>query len=155
MGRCHEQNQGGVSEDGVVWEAVAGDVKVDELGAVVFAGAEGHRKADLPQGAGGADADPRERLGGAERAVWYMKQAEGFYGEQVEAGTTVDEGLGDSYAADGGRAQHWEHARADGGGGVIPRVEGKVGLGRRPTRGSSLARGGGANLAKERLGVMV
>ena len=31
-----------------------------------------------------------------------MKKAEGFYGEQVEAGTAVDEGLGDGNVADGG-----------------------------------------------------
>ena len=48
-----------------------------------------------------------------------MKKAEGFYGEQVEAGTTIDEGLGNGHIADGGRAEHWEHAGAGGGAGVV------------------------------------
>ena len=44
-----------------------------------------------------------------------MKKAEGFYGEQVEAGTVVDEGLGDGHVADGGLVEHREHSRADDG----------------------------------------
>ena len=52
-----------------------------------------------------------------------MKKAEGLHGKHVEAGAAIDEGLGDGYATDGGRAKHREHARTDGGGRVIPRVE--------------------------------
>ena len=37
-----------VPEDGVVRETDAGDVEVNELVAVVVAGAEGDREADLP-----------------------------------------------------------------------------------------------------------
>ena len=48
-----------------------------------------------------------------------MKKAEGFYGEQVEAGAAVDEGLGDGHIAYGGRAQHRKHARAGGGDEVV------------------------------------
>ena len=47
------------------------------------------------------------------------------------------------------------HARAGGSDGVIFRVEGQVGLGCHPTRGSSLPREDGADPAKERLGVAV
>ena len=54
MGRCHELSQGRVPEDGVVREADAGDVEVDQLGAVVVARAKGDGEADLPQGVGGA-----------------------------------------------------------------------------------------------------
>ena len=54
MGHCHELSQGRVPEDGVVREADAGDVEVDQLGAVVVARAEGDGKADLSQRAGSA-----------------------------------------------------------------------------------------------------
>jgi len=129
--------------------------RCDGTSVVVVEGAKGHRKADLPQVAGGAAADPGEGLGGAEPLEWYVKKAISLHREHVQTGATVDEGLGDSYVANGGHAKHWEHARANGGDSVIPRVEGEVGLGRRPTRGSSLPYRGGANLAKKRLGVTV
>ena len=58
MGCRHELGQGRVPEDGVVREANAGDVKVDQLGAVVVSRAKGDREADLPQGVGGAAANP-------------------------------------------------------------------------------------------------
>ena len=58
MGRCHELGQSWVPEDGVVRAADAGDVEVDQLGAVIVTRAEGDRKADLPQGVGGADTSP-------------------------------------------------------------------------------------------------
>ena len=131
------------------------DVEVDELGAVVVTGTKGDREAYLPQGAGGADADSRERLGGVEPAVWYVKQAESFHGEHVEASSTVDEGLGHCYVADGGCAEHWECARASSGNRVVPRVKGEVGLGRRPSWRGSLLHRGGADLAEELLGVAV
>ena len=54
MSRRHELGQSWVPEDGVVREADAGDVEVDQPGAVVVARAEGDGKADLPQGAGSA-----------------------------------------------------------------------------------------------------
>ena len=47
MGCHHELSQGRLPEDGVVREADVGDVKVDQLGVVVFACAEGDKKADL------------------------------------------------------------------------------------------------------------
>ena len=53
MSRCHELGQSRVPENGVVREADAGDVEVDQLGAVVVARAEGDGEVDLPQGAGG------------------------------------------------------------------------------------------------------
>jgi hypothetical protein len=43
--------------DGVVWELDAGDVEIDELGAVILAVAEGDREADLPYRSGGAVGD--------------------------------------------------------------------------------------------------
>ena len=73
MGCRHELGQGRVPENGVVREANAGDVKVDELYAVVVAGVEGDGEADLPQGAGGAINDPGEGLGGAEPAMGHVK----------------------------------------------------------------------------------
>ena len=53
MSRCHELGQSWVPENGVVREADAGDVEVDQLSAVVVARAEGDGEVDLPQGAGG------------------------------------------------------------------------------------------------------
>ena len=44
VGNHHELGESGVAEDGVVGQLHVGDVKVDELGAVVVAGAKGHRK---------------------------------------------------------------------------------------------------------------
>ena len=58
MSRCHELGQSWVPEDGVVREADAGDVEVDQLGAVVVARAEGDGEADLPQRVGSAAANP-------------------------------------------------------------------------------------------------
>ena len=45
---CHELGQGWVPEDGIVWQANVGDVKVNELGAVVVVLPKGDRKANLP-----------------------------------------------------------------------------------------------------------
>ena len=67
-----------------------------------------------------ATADYGERLGGAEPAVRHVKQAESFHGEHVKARSAVDESLGHGNVADGGRAEHWERARAGSGSGVIP-----------------------------------
>ena len=53
MGHCHELGQGWILEDGIVRQADVGDVKVDELGVVVVARAEGDRQADLPYRCGG------------------------------------------------------------------------------------------------------
>jgi hypothetical protein len=47
---CHELGEGWIPEDGVVREADVGDVKVNELGVVVVALAEGDWEAYLPQG---------------------------------------------------------------------------------------------------------
>ena len=100
VGHCHELGQGRIPEDDVVRHANVRDVEVDELGAVVLVFAEGDWEADLPQGAGGVINDPRERLGGAEPAVGHMKQAECFHGEDIEAGATVNEGLGNLHVVD-------------------------------------------------------
>ena len=48
MSHSHELGESWVAEDGVVRQADVGDVKVNELGAVVVALPEGNRKADLP-----------------------------------------------------------------------------------------------------------
>ena len=53
VGYCHELGQCWVPEDGVVWQTNVGDVKVDELGVVIVAPAEGDREADLPDWGGG------------------------------------------------------------------------------------------------------
>ena len=54
VGYCHELGQCWVPEDGVVWQTNVGDVKVDELGAVVVALSEGDWEADLTDRHGGA-----------------------------------------------------------------------------------------------------
>ena len=54
MSRRHELGQSWVPKNGVVRKADAGDVEVDQLGAVAVARAAGDREADLPQGVGGA-----------------------------------------------------------------------------------------------------
>ena len=91
-----------------------GDVKVDQLRAVVVVGAEGHRKANLPQGTGGAAFDARKRLAGSEPFRRYMEEAEGLHREHVVAGATFDEVFGNGDLTDGGRAEHREHTRAGG-----------------------------------------
>ena len=57
MSHCHELGQGWVPEDGVVWQMDVGDVKVDELDAVVVALSKGDREADLPYRDGGTISD--------------------------------------------------------------------------------------------------
>ena len=54
ISHCDELGQGRVPEDGVVRKANVGDIKVNELGAVIVALAEGDREADLPCRGGGA-----------------------------------------------------------------------------------------------------
>ena len=61
---CHELGQGRVPEDGVVWQTDVGDVKVDELGAVVLALPEGDRQADLPIGVVEPSVPPEKGLVG-------------------------------------------------------------------------------------------
>ena len=63
VGHRHELGQGWILEDGIVRQVDMGDVKVDELGAVVVALSEGDREADLPYRGGGAVSHPSERLG--------------------------------------------------------------------------------------------
>ena len=53
VSHCHELGQGWIPEDGIVWQADVGDVKVDELGVVVVAMSKGDREADLPYRGGG------------------------------------------------------------------------------------------------------
>ena len=48
VSHCHELGQGRAPEDGIVWQANVGDVKVNELGTVVLAPSKGDREANLP-----------------------------------------------------------------------------------------------------------
>ena len=57
VGHCHELGQGWIPEDGIVWQANVGNIKVDELGTVVVALPESDREADLPYRGGGAISD--------------------------------------------------------------------------------------------------
>ena len=50
VGHHHKLGQGWIPKDGVVRQAGVGDVKVDELGAVVVMLAERDREAGLPIG---------------------------------------------------------------------------------------------------------
>ena len=52
----------------------------------------------------------REGLAETEPLKRHVKKAEGFYGEQVEASTIVDEGLGNLHIADYWVTEHWEDA---------------------------------------------
>ena len=54
VSRRHELGESWVPEDGVVREADAGDVEVDQLSAVVVARAEGDWEMDLSQRVGSA-----------------------------------------------------------------------------------------------------
>ena len=110
MSHRHELGQSWVPEDGVVWEANAGDVEVDELGAVVVARAEGNREADLPNRDGGAIGDSRERLGWLKLVVGHLEIVECFHGQDVEPCAAVDEGLGNLHVADDRGAKHREGA---------------------------------------------
>ena len=53
----HKLGQGGVPEDGIVWQANVGNVEVDELATVVLALSEGDREVNLPYRSGGAVSD--------------------------------------------------------------------------------------------------
>ena len=48
VSHCHEHGQGWVPEDGIVWQANAGDVELNELGTVVLVLPKGDKEADLP-----------------------------------------------------------------------------------------------------------
>ena len=58
VSRCHKLGQGGIPEDGIVWQANVGDVEVNELGTVVLALPKGDREADLPYRDSGTISDP-------------------------------------------------------------------------------------------------
>ena len=53
----HELGQRWVPKDGIVWQANAGNIKVDELGTVVLALSKGDMEAELPYRGGGAVGD--------------------------------------------------------------------------------------------------
>ena len=48
VSHCHKLGQGGISEDGIIWQANVSDVEVNELSAVVVALSKGDRKPDFP-----------------------------------------------------------------------------------------------------------
>ena len=48
VGHRHELGQGWIPEDGIVWQVDVGDIKVNELGAIVVAGLEGDREVEPP-----------------------------------------------------------------------------------------------------------
>ena len=54
VGHRHKLGQGQIPEDGIVWQADVGDVKVDELSVVVVALSKGDREAYLFYRGGGA-----------------------------------------------------------------------------------------------------
>ena len=64
----HELGQGRISKDGIVGQVNVGDVEVNELGVVVVASAEGHGKADLPQGLVEPPPTPEKGLLGLSRS---------------------------------------------------------------------------------------
>ena len=68
MGCCHELGQSWVPEDGVIREANAGDVEVDELGAVVVARAEGHGRRICPRERAEPPPTPEKGLLGRSRS---------------------------------------------------------------------------------------
>ena len=85
-----------------------GDIEVNELGAVVVAGPEGDREADLPDWNYGAVGDSRERLGWLKLIVRHLEIVECLYGQDVEPCPAVDEGPGDFHVTDNWGAKHWE-----------------------------------------------
>ena len=95
----HELGQRWVPEDGVVWQANVGDVKVDELGAVVVTRPEGDREADLPNRDRGAVGDSGERLGWLKLIVGHLEIVECFHEQDVEPWPAIDDGPGDQHVA--------------------------------------------------------
>ena len=65
-------------------QANVGDVKVNELGAVVVACPEGDREADLPNRDRGAVSDSGERLGWLKLIVGHLEIVERFHRQDVE-----------------------------------------------------------------------
>ena len=88
MGCCHKLGQSWVPEDGVVREADAGDVKVDQLGAVIVALSEGDWEADLPYRGGGAVSHSWEGIGGLKLIVGHLKAVERLDGQDTEPRAT-------------------------------------------------------------------
>src|SRR3954468_17505222 len=88
MSYGHELGQRWVPEDGIVRQADVGDVEVDELGAVVAAGAEGDREADLPDRNCGTVGDSGERLGWLKFIIGYLEVVERFHGQDVQSCTS-------------------------------------------------------------------
>ena len=108
MSHCHELGQSWVLEDGIVRQANVCDVKVDELGTVVFVLSEGDREADLPNWNCGAVGDSGERLGWLKLIIRHLEIVECLYGQDVEPCPAIDEGPGDLHVADDWGAKHWE-----------------------------------------------
>src|SRR3954466_4722928 len=104
----HELGQRRVPEDGVVRQADVGDVKVDELGAVVVAGHEGGWEADLPDRDCGTVGDSGEGLGWLKLVIGHLEAVECFHGQDIEPCPFVDEGPGDQNVADDWGTKHWK-----------------------------------------------
>ena len=104
----HELGQRWVPEDGAVRQANVGDVKVDELGAVVVACPEGDREADLPNRDRGAVGDSGEGLGWLKLAVGHLEVLECLHGQDIEPCPAIDEGPGDHHIADDWGTKHRE-----------------------------------------------
>ena len=68
--------------------------------------AKGDREADLPQRVGSSTTHSREGLAEAEPLERHVKKTEGFYGEHIQVGSAVDEGLGDRHVADDWGTKH-------------------------------------------------
>ena len=69
-----------------------GDVKVNELGALVVVRPEGDWEADLPNRNRGAIDDSGERLGWLKLIVRHLEIVECLYGQDVEPCPAIDEG---------------------------------------------------------------
>ena len=108
MSHDHELGESWVAKDGVVWQTDVGDVEVNELGAVVVAGPEGDREADLLDWDCGTVGDSRERLGRLELIIGHLEIIERLNGHDVESCPTIDEGPGDLHVTDDWGAKHWE-----------------------------------------------
>ena len=108
MSHSHELGESWVAKDGVVRQANVGDVKVDELGAVVVARPEGDWEADLPNRNCGAIGDSGERLGWLKLIVRHLEDVERLDGQNVVSCVPIDEGPGNLHIADDWGAKHRE-----------------------------------------------
>jgi hypothetical protein len=151
---CHELGQRGIAEDGIVGKDDVRDVKVDVLHAVIVTRPEGDREAHLPKRHTGSIGHTEERPRRHEVLVGHLHPLEAFHIYDIEASTSIDEGLCDGDVVDGGRTHQGYGAHNFRRLGMVAGIEGDLVL--RPLEPLHIGAWlNGSNLVRELLEVAV